>query len=327
MIKVFLNKIIPEAGMSLLKTSNTIELIHPHKDDLSRKEWLEYCRQADAVAIVGKYLFDEDFFNQCPQVKAIALFSVGYDHVDIAEATRRGIAVSNTPEVLSKATSDVAFLLMQAVARKASYNFDKVKSGRWNTNLNPMEDLGQELYGKTAGIFGLGRIGYEMAKKCRYAFDMELIYHNRNRNPDIEKELGARYVSFHDLIRQSDVLSIHASYSADQEHLFNRSVFKQMKAHALLINTARGGFIDEQDLYEALTAGEIWGAGLDVTNPEPMQTASPLLSLDNVCVLPHIGSATFEARSGMARVMAENVLAFAKGKRMPTIVNKEVYGL
>jgi len=321
-MKLFLNKEIPEAGMTLLKSSNKIELLQPTSEDLSHEEWLQYCKKAEVIANVGHNAFDKDFFQKCPNVKAIALFSVGYDHVDIEEATKRNISVSNTPDVLSKATSDVAFLLMQSVARKASYNFNKVKSGKWNTNLKPTEDLGQELYGKTIGIYGLGRIGYEMAKKCKYAFDMKIIYHNRNANPKIEEELGAKYVSFDELIKYSDVLSIHANYTQEQENLFNRNVFEHMKKNSILINTARGGFINETDLYNALTDHKIWGAGLDVTNPEPMDSTSKLLALSNVCVLPHIGSATIEARNGMARLMAENILTFAENKQMPTIVNQ-----
>ena len=324
-MKIFLNKTIPDAGMKLLQDSNKVELIRPESENLTKEQWLNYCKQATVIANVGKNNFDKAFFEQCPNVKAIALFSVGYDHVDIEEATKRKIAVSNTPDVLSKATSDVAFLLMQSVSRKAAYNFDKVKTGKWNTDLNPTEDLGQQLYGKTIGVFGLGRIGYEMAKKCKYAFDMEIIYHNRNRNIDIEKELGAQYVSFNELVQLADVLSIHANYTDEQENLFNRNVFEQMKNSSILINTARGGFINEEDLYEALTSGNIWGAGLDVTNPEPMKTTSALLGLSNVCVLPHIGSATVEARNGMAELMVQNVLAFAENKKMPTIVNPEIY--
>lgn len=188
-----------------------------------------------------------------------------------------------------------------------------------------MEDLGQELYGKTLGIFGLGRIGYEMAKKCHYAFDMNIIYHNRSRNEHVEKNLNARYVSFETLISNADVLSIHANYTDQQKGRFDINIFRRMKPNAIFINTARGGFQNETDLYQAISTGKIWGAGLDVTHPEPMQPDSPLLRLPTVCVLPHIGSATIEARNGMARIAAENIVAFAKGEHMPQIVNREAY--
>ncbi len=323
-MKVFLNQPLPEVGMALLRGEN-LEILLPAQEVASRADLIRHCRQADIVVGLAAKGLDEDFFQQCPNVKAIALFSVGYDQVDIDAATRRKIPVSNTPGVLSRATSDVAFLLMQSVARLAAFNFERVKSGNWPARFQPSLYLGQELYGKTLGIFGLGRIGLEMARKCRAAFGMNIIYHNRNRREDMEIELDASYVSFEELLLQSDVLSLHANYTPASKNLFNEAVFRKMKTNAILINTARGGFVSEQDLCQALAAGQIWGAGLDVSDPEPMASDNPLLSLPNVCVLPHIGSATVEARNGMARLVAENVIAFARGEAMPTVVNAEVY--
>jgi lactate dehydrogenase-like 2-hydroxyacid dehydrogenase len=322
-MKVFINKRIPEIGINMLENEG-MEVVIPDNDRLSHEEWLSYCKNADAILNVGNHSFDKDFFDQCPNVKAIALYSVGFDHVDIKEANLRKIPIGNTPDVLSNATSDVAFLLMQSVARRASYNFQKVKEGNWG-DFDPLHALGQELYGKTMGIFGLGRIGFEMAKKSLKAFDMNIIYHNRNHNEEAEKELNAKYVSFDELVEQSDVLSIHANFVPEQKDLFDRSVFERMKPNAIFINTARGGFHKQTDLYEALVAREIWGAGLDVTNPEPILKDDPILELSNVCVFPHIGSATIEARNGMAKLAAENIIAFSKGERMIHCVNPEVY--
>ncbi|WP_294290450.1 D-glycerate dehydrogenase [uncultured Chryseobacterium sp.] len=323
-MKVFITKRIPEAGIQLLKDAG-LEIFISEHENLSHEEWLNYCKGSDMILSVGsEFRYDQAFFNNCPEVKAIALYSVGFDHVDVKEATARNIPVGNTPDVLSKATSDVAFLLMQSVARRASYNFGKVKSGNWG-DFDPLHALGQELYGKTLGIFGLGRIGMEMAKKSKTAFGMEIIYHNRSHNDEAEKELGARYVSFDELITQSDVLSIHANFKPEQKELFNASVFEKMKENAIFINTARGGFHNQKDLYDALAEHKIWGAGLDVTNPEPMFKDDPMLELSNVCVLPHIGSATVEARTGMAKIAAANLIAFSKGEPMPASVNPEVY--
>lgn len=310
-----------------LLADNNIKLIQPDKNELNYQEWIHYCQQADGIINVGKNKFDKHFFEQCPQIKAISLFSVGYNHVDIQEATARKIAIGNTPDVLSKATSDTAFLLMQSVARRASFNFDRVKKGNWELMLNPMANLGQELYGKTVGIYGLGRIGYEFAKKCKYAFDMNIIYHNRSRNEAAEKELGAIYVPFEQLIKDADILSIHANYTDNQKELFNASIFKQMKSNSIFINTARGEFHNEEDLYTAVSEQLIWGVGLDVTYPEPMLPTSKLLNLPTVCVLPHIGSATIEARNGMAQLAAENIIAFVQGDKMPHLVNNEIYTL
>lgn len=323
-MKVFINKRIPEIGIKMLQEAG-MEVFIPDHDNLSREEWLSYCKSNDMILSVGtEFKYDKDFFNECPNVKAIALYSVGFDHVDIQEANTRKIPVGNTPDVLSKATSDVAFLLMQSVARRASYNFEKVKSGNWG-DFDPLHALGQELYGKTLGIFGLGRIGFEMAKKSKTAFDMDIIYHNRHQNEEAENELGAKYVSFEELISQSDVLSIHANFKPEQKELFNASVFEKMKENAIFINTARGGFHQQKDLYDALAEHKIWGAGLDVTNPEPIYKDDPILELSNVCVLPHIGSATVEARNGMAKIAAENLIAFSKGEKMPACANPEIY--
>jgi len=323
-MKVFINKRIPQIGIDILKENN-LEIITLETENPSREEWLENSKQADIILNVGgKNKYNKEFFDNCPNLKAIALFSVGFDQVDIAEATKRKIPIGNTPDVLSRATSDVAFLLMQMVSRKVNYNIEKVKSGNWK-DFDALEELGQELYGKTLGVFGLGRIGFEMAEKCKATFGMNIIYHNRSHNEQAEKELNAKYVSFDELIQESDIISIHANYTAEQAGIFNKETFEKMKPNLIFINTARGGFHNETDLFEALESGKIWGAGLDVTNPEPMSNENPLLQLPNVCVLPHIGSATIEARNGMARLAAENVVAFSKGEKMPTCVNSEVY--
>ncbi|WP_312079125.1 D-glycerate dehydrogenase [Chryseobacterium sp.] len=322
-MKVFLNKRIPEIGMKIMK-ENGLDVFIPENANLSDEEWLKYCQDSDLILNVGFHRFNKDFFDQCPNLKAIALFSVGFDHVDIKEATSRNIPIGNTPDVLSTATADTAFLLMQSVARRSSFYFDRVKNGEWG-DFDPLFALGQELTGKILGVFGLGRIGFEMAEKCKKAFGMNIIYHNRNHNEEAEKELDAKYVSFDELITQSDVLSIHANFKNEQSELFNAEVFEKMKPNAIFINTARGGFQNEKDLYEALISKKIWGAGLDVTNPEPMSKENPLLELSNVCVLPHIGSATEEARNGMAKLSAENLVAFAKGEKMPACANPEVY--
>lgn len=323
-MKIFINKLIPEVGMKMLARPD-IDLIMPENPEISYDEWVSYCQQCDAILNIGAYKIDAKFFDLCPSVKAVSLFSVGYDQVDLEEATRRRIPVSNTPDVLSKATSDISFMLMLMVSRLASFHSNQVRVGVRFKYFNPIENLGQELYGKTLGVFGLGRIGYEMAIKCKAAYEMPIIYHNRNRNKELEEKLGAKYVSFEELLAQSDVLSIHANYAPEYRGLFNKEVFEQMKDTSIIVNTARGGFINEKDLDEALNAGKVWGAGLDVTDPEPMLPDNPLLKHERVCVLPHIGSATIEARGGMARIAAENIVAFVEGEKLKTCLNPEVY--
>ncbi|MFD1604212.1 2-hydroxyacid dehydrogenase [Flavobacterium artemisiae] len=323
-MKVFINKNIPEAGIKLLQDKGINFTINPTENVLSREEFIKICQEHDALLNVGTNKLDEDFFEQCPNLKGIALFSVGFDSVNIPSANSRKIPVGNTPDVLSRATSDVAFLLMQSVARKSFFNHKRILNDDWGS-FDPLANLGQELYGKTLGIFGLGRIGFEMAKKCKASFGMNIIYHNRSHNQEAEKELDAKYVDFETLLSQSDVLSVHSNYSEENNEIFNKNTFAQMKPNAIFINTARGKFQNENDLFDALTNNIIWGAGLDVTNPEPMKFDNPLLSLPNCCVLPHIGSATYEARNGMAVCAAQNIIALVEGKKMPFCVNEEIY--
>lgn len=302
-----------------------IEVIEwDEKRPLSQKELIEYSKQCDALLSAGFNNIDAYFLNECKHLKVISLHSVGYDNVDIAAADALKIPVGNTPGVLSGPTADVAFLLMLAVSRKAFYLHNKIMKGEWKF-FQPTADLGIEINGKTLGIFGLGNIGYQMAKRCIGAYDMKVIYHNRNRNGKAEKELNAEYVSFDDLLKRSDVLSVHTNLSAETQGTFDKNAFAQMKPSSIFINTARGGIHNEEDLIDALQKGIIWGAGLDVTNPEPMEKDNPLLTMANAAVLPHIGSATVETRNAMAEIAAANLIAGLNGQRLPHPVNPEIY--
>lgn len=323
-MKVFITKPIPETGIRLIKEAGHEVTVHNKNFPLSQDELIEQCLQHDALVSAGFNKIDAHFLESCKHLKVVSLFSVGYDSVDIEAATRLKIPVGNTPDVLSRATADTAFLLMLAVSRKAFYNYKKILDGKWN-GFEPVAHLGQELYEKTLGVFGLGNIGYEMAIKCKAAFSMNIIYHNRKPNEKANKELNATYVSFEDLLAQSDVLTLHANLTDATQGIFNREAFGQMKPNAIFINTGRGGLHNEADLKEALDSETIWGAGLDVTNPEPMDKNNPLLTMPNVCVLPHIGSATLEARNGMAVMAAKNVIAGLEGRQLPTIVNPDIY--
>lgn len=323
-MKVFISRNIPQAGIDVLKEHNLDVIINAENKKLTQQELIEACQSVDLLLNVGHADLDKHFLHACSHLKGIALASVGYDHVDTEVATALGIPVSNTPDVLSGATADVAFLLMLAVSRKAFYRAKEVEKGTWK-DFEFMQDLGIELNGKTLGIYGLGRIGLELAKKAKAAYNMSIIYYNRSKNQEAERLVGARYVNFDDLLTQSDVISLHANLSPETQYRFNQDTFKRMKKSAILINTARGKVVNEQDLIEALRQCEIWGAGLDVTDPEPMSPANPLLQMPNVCVLPHIGSATIETRTQMAIMAANNLLAASNERQMMQIVNKEVY--
>jgi glyoxylate reductase len=202
------------------------------------------------------------------------------------------------------------------------YMHKTIAKGDW-TFFRPMANLGIELKNKTLGILGLGRIGMQMAIRCRGAYNMKIIYCNRKENSDAEKLLDATLVNFSELLQQSDVVSVHCALNDETREIFNKNAFAKMKSNAIFINTARGAIHNETDLIHALQAGTIWGAGLDVTNPEPMLADNPLLSMPNVAILPHIGSASVEARNEMSRLAAVNVIEFYKHRQVPNIVNPE----
>jgi len=322
-MKVFIPRIIPEAGMKLLKEAGLEVTVWTEKRALSKQELIDHCMGKDALLSVSSRL-DAAFLNACKHLKVIALHSVGYDNVDVEEATKLKIPVGNTPGVLSAATADTAFLLMLATSRKAFYMHKQIQKGKWGF-FEPTANLGIELYGKTLGVCGLGKIGTEMARRCKGAYHMDIIYHNRHHNEEAENELGAVKVSFDELVKNSDVLTVHTALTPKTKGVFDYHIFSRMKPEAIFINTARGAIHNEEDLKRALEEGLIWGAGLDVTNPEPMHADNPLLDMPNVSVLPHIGSATVQTRDAMAVLAAKNIIAGLKGQRLPNIVNPEVY--
>ncbi len=323
-MKVLITKPIPAVGIEMIWNSGHEVTIIEENSILSKEELIEQSKQHDAIICVGGYKLDKNYLNECRHLKVIALFSVGYNNVDVEEATRLHIPVGNTPDVLSNATADTAFLLMLAASRKAFYMYQQILQNNWK-DFHATANLGIELTNKTLGIFGLGRIGFELAKRCRGAYSMNVIYHNRSANKEAEKELNATLVSFDGLLAKSDVLSVHASLTPETKEAFNLNAFSKMKSSAIFINTARGGLHNEADLTKALQEGLIWGAGLDVTNPEPMLPGNPLLQIPSVAVLPHIGSSTVEARNGMAKYAAENIIAGLEGKRLPHLINEKVY--
>lgn len=319
-MKVFITAEVHPDGLQILQAAGIEYEQWPHKYTMPQEQLIEICKGFDALLSTGANNLNRTFLEESRHLKVIALHAVGYDNVDIATATALRIPVGNTPGVLSQATADTAFLLMLATSRRAFYLHKTINKGEWKF-FDPIANLGVELKGKTLGIFGLGAIGHVMAEQCRAAYGMAIIYHNRTRNKQAEASLGAQYVSFEELLRQSDVLSVHCALTAETKHRFNLEAFRQMKPSAIFINTARGGIHVEEDLKTALDEKMIWGAGLDVTNPEPMAAGNNLLDMPNVCILPHIGSATVEARSAMSRLAAENIVACAKGERLPNWVN------
>lgn len=322
-VKVLVTREIPPIGPQMLLDAGMQVTVWPYPRPMTSSELLDAAKAVDALLSLGENKLDETFLQECRHLEIISQFAAGYDNIDVRAATAIGIPVGNTPGAMSAATADVAFGLMIAVARKFFFNHQSILRGDWG-HFMPQAHLGLELSGKTLGIFGLGAIGLEMAKRCRGAYDMEVVYCNRTNNPTAEQLLGAQRVTFDTLLRTSDVLSVHSVLSAETRAVFNADAFSRMKSTAIFINTSRGGVHDEDALLHALRQGIIWGAGLDVTNPEPMRADHPLLEMENVAVLPHIGSATVPARQAMSRMAAENILGFYQRGVVPYQVNREV---
>jgi glyoxylate reductase len=319
-IKVLISRDLPEIGAELLKKEGFIVTAWNQEQPMTQLELIVQAKQNNALISLITDKIDAHFLNECKHLEIISQCGAGFDNIDLPEATRMGLPVANTPDAMSNATADIAFGLMIAASRKMFYLHKTIAKGEWGF-FRPKANLGMELRNKTVGIFGMGRIGIEMAKRCKAAFEMNVIYCNRKANAEVERLLNARFVSFEELLRQSDVLSVHSVLSEETRGLFNRDAFSKMKSESIFINTSRGSVHNEQDLIEALENGTIWGAGLDVTNPEPMHPNNPLLSMENVAVLPHIGSGTVEARNEMARTAAENVIEFYRGNPIPNFLN------
>lgn len=322
MPKILLTRDYPSIAKELLQKEGFEINIWPEERPMTPEELVAHSKKADAILCTITDKISAQFLNECPHLKVIAQFGVGYDNVDIAEATRLKIPVGNTPGVLTDATADTAFALLLSVARKTIFNHKQILAGKWKT-FEPNKHLGVELKNKTLGILGLGRIGVAMARLCKGAYGMNILYHNRKRNEEAEKELGARLVPFDNLLRESDIISAHCALTPETKGIFNKDAFSKMKNTAIFINTARGPVHNEEDLYDALVSKQIWGTGLDVTNPEPMSSDNKLLEMENVAVLPHIGSATIEARTAMAKLAAGNIIGFFKDGRVPNLVNPD----
>jgi lactate dehydrogenase-like 2-hydroxyacid dehydrogenase len=259
-----------------------------------------------------------------PQLKVVSQIAVGFDNIDIPEATRRNIPVGNTPEVLTQTTADATWALLMAAARRIVEGSRAVREGKWRT-WHPLHYLGQDVYGSTLGIFGMGRIGLEVARRAR-GFDMEVLYTDVVRREDIEAEHSLRFVDQDTLLRESDFVSLHCVLNEDTHHLISEDALLKMKPTAVLVNASRGPVVDSGALYRALRDGVIGAAGLDVTDPEPIPMDDPLLTLDNCIIVPHIASASVKTRGEMSRIAAQNLINGIKGERLITCVNPEVYG-
>jgi glyoxylate reductase len=267
---------------------------------------------------------DSEIFDAALKLKIVAQMAVGFDNIDVKEATKRGIYVTNTPGVLTETTADFAWALLMAVARRVVEADKYVRTGKWKVSWHPSMLLGRDVYGATLGIIGAGRIGAAVARRAK-GFNMKILYYDVvPMPPEIEKELGAKRIDLETVFKESDFVSIHVPLTKETYHMVNEERLKLMKKTAFIINNARGPVVDEKALYKALKEGWIAGAALDVFEQEPTSVDNPLLKLENVVVAPHISSASHETRSKMAEMVAENLVAFFQGKVPPNLVNPEV---
>ncbi len=258
-----------------------------------------------------------------PQLRGICQVAVGFDNIDVPAATKKGIYVTNTPGVLTETTADFAFTLLMATARRIAEADKYVRSGQWKVPWELMMLLGQDVWGKTIGIVGIGRIGSAVARRAK-GFNMKILYYDVYRNEQVERELGVEYVPLERLLKESDYVTIHVPLTPETHHLINEERLRMMKKTACLINTSRGPVVDEKALYKALKEGWIWAAGLDVWEKEPIDLGNPLLELDNVTAAPHVSSGSIATRTKMAVMAAENMVAIQEGRVPPNLVNKEV---
>jgi len=317
---------IPEEGLSLIRECYEVEVWDRYTPP-PREVLLEKAREVDALVTLLTDRVDRELLDSAPRLRIVAQYAVGFDNIDVEHATRRGVYVTNTPGVLTDATADLTWALLLAAARRVVEADRFVRSGEWwrtGTGWHPMMMLGFHVTGKTLGIIGMGRIGQAVARRAR-GFNMRILYYQRHRLPeDVERELGAQYVDLETLLRESDFVSIHVPLTPETRRMIGERELRMMKRTAILINTARGAVVDEEALVRALREGWIAAAALDVFEREPLPPDHPLTKLDNVVLAPHIGSATRETRAAMARLVAENLLAFYRGEVPPTLVNREV---
>ena len=290
-----------------------------------RDELLREVQDIDGLFCLLTEKIDAELFDAAPNLKVVSNMAVGFDNIDVAEATKRGIPVGNTPGVLTETTADFAFALLMAAGRRVSEGDRYTRAGNWKT-WGPMVLLGQDIHGSTLGIIGFGRIGVEMAKRAK-GFGMNIVYYDVIRNEEREKEYGATYCSdVKELLAQSDFVSIHVNLTPETRHLINADTLSGMKSTAVLVNTSRGPVVDQTALYHALKDGTIAAAGLDVTEVEPISMDDPLLTLENVIIAPHIASGSVVTRTKMSLMAVDNLLAGLNGEPLPNTPNPEVRG-
>eukprot|EP00055_Hartaetosiga_balthica_P000394 m.136444 g.136444 ORF g.136444 m.136444 type:complete len:329 (-) comp10672_c0_seq1:138-1124(-) len=319
--KVVVTRQIYAKGLDLLRSKVDEVIVYDEDKGMPEEEMKEAVKGAHGIICMLSDKIHKGIIEAAgDNLQCISTYSAGFDHIDLEECKKRGIVVGNTPKVLTNATADLTVSLVLDTARLIPRAIHAAKSGEWGT-WKPMWLCGSELAGKTCGIVGMGSIGYAVARRL-HAFDVEnILYFGRSQKLEAEEKIGAKKVAFEELLENSDIIVVTCALTPETKHLFNAEAFKKMKPNAILVNTARGGCVDQDALVEALQTGEIQAAGLDVTTPEPLPTDHPLFQLDNCIITPHIGSASVECRTVMSVLAVENALAGMTGSTMPAQVN------
>ena len=322
--RVFVTREIPAEGLDAIRAACDLDLwegeLPPPREELLRR-----VAGVDGLLALLTDRVDAELLDAAgPRLRVVSNYAVGFDNVDVPACTRRGIAVGNTPGVLTETTADLTWTLLMAAARRIAEADRYVRDGRWLT-WGPLTLLGPDVHGSTLGIVGFGRIGQAVARRAR-GFGMRVLYHDTKRLPAaVEEETNATYVPFDELLTGSDFVSLHVNLTSATRHLIDAHALARMQPTAVLVNTSRGPVVDTDALVAALREGTIWAAALDVTDPEPLPVGHPLVVLDNCLVVPHIASASLPTRGKMAAMAAANLLAGVRGERLPTAVNPEVH--
>ena len=320
--KAYVTRRIQDTGLHLLKGHVDFQ-VWEERRPVDRAVLYDKAASVDGLLTTLTDKIDEELLDACPRLKVVSNYAVGFDNIDVAAATRRGILVTNTPDVLTDATADVAFTLLLSAARRVVEASRFLREGEWKT-WHPDLLLGRDVSGATLGIVGMGKIGEAVAMRAK-GFSMDILYTNRSPRQAAEEEFQALRVSLDELLEKSDFVTLHCPLNDETRGMIGESQFRKMKKTAILINTSRGPVVDQRALFRACSEGWIWGAGLDVFEKEPIPTDDPLLTLPNVTTLPHLGSATIKAREGMARKAAENLVSALEGRRPPDLVNPEAF--
>lgn len=318
---VYITRKLPAEVLKPIEEKYVVKMWEKEDIPVPKEVLLREAETAEALITMLSDVIDERILTAGSRLKVVANLAVGFDNIDVKTAKRRGIAVCNTPDILTDTTADLTFALLMATARRIVEAAEFVKNGEWKS-WSPLLLAGHDIHHKTIGIVGMGKIGETVAKRAT-GFDMNILYHNRKRKPEMEQRLGSIYTSFEELVGTADYIVCLTPLTAETKNMFTKAVFQKMKPSAIFINASRGPVVDEQALYEALVSGEIAGAGLDVFENEPINAEHPLLKLSNVIALPHIGSSSMETRVAMMKLCIDNIEAVLEKKRPKTLVNQE----